>query len=273
MKHYIYVLLTFMAFSSVLKAQNADSLTTSSAIVGMPDEALSVAATYTKSMGDSAYMNNDYKTAIEAYESLLRQGEAAEIYYNLGNSYYKEKELGRAILNYERALLLKPGDSDARTNLDIARSKTIDKVNPTPEIFFVTWFRALINTLSVNAWAVWGIVLFVCALAGIACYAFLSQTLHRKLGFISALASFALCVLCNVFAWTQANKLDNRDSAIVLSPSVVVRSTPSENGTSLFVIHEGRKVLIKDNSMKDWKEIELEDGNVGWIPINAIELI
>lgn len=82
----------------------------------------------TKAEGDSAYMKNDYTSAIHIYEALLNKGEAAEIYYNLGNSYYKTGEIAKAILNYERALLLQPGNGDIRTNLDVARSKTIDKV-------------------------------------------------------------------------------------------------------------------------------------------------
>ena len=89
----------------------------------------------TKAQADSAYINKDYAQAIEIYESLLQDGESGEIYYNLGNAYFKQDELGRAILNYERALLLQPGNADVSANLDIARAKTIDKVNPNPEVF------------------------------------------------------------------------------------------------------------------------------------------
>ena len=105
----------------------------------------------TKAEGDSAYMRNDYASAIQIYESLLKKGEAAEIYYNLGNSYYKADDIAKAILNYERALLLQPGNADIRANLEIARSKTIDKVVSVPDIFFVAWVKSLINCLSVDA--------------------------------------------------------------------------------------------------------------------------
>lgn len=107
----------------------------------------------TKAEGDSAYIRNDYASAIQIYENLLKKGEAAEVYYNLGNSYYKADDIARAILNYERALLLEPGNADIRANLEIARSKTIDKVIPVPEVFFVSWTKSLINCLSVDAWA------------------------------------------------------------------------------------------------------------------------
>ena len=109
----------------------------------------------TKAEGDSAYIRNDYASAIQIYENLLKKGEAAEVYYNLGNSYYKADDIARAILNYERALLLEPGNADIRANLEIARSKTIDKVIPVPEVFFVSWTKSLINCLSVDAWAVY----------------------------------------------------------------------------------------------------------------------
>jgi len=63
------------------------------------------------------------------------------------------------------------------------------------------------------------------------------------------------------------------ENGIIMAPSVTVKSTPNEKGTDLFILHEGRKVMIKDNTMKEWKEIQLEDGNVGWIPSNVIEII
>ena len=113
----------------------------------------------TKAQGDSAYMRNDYASAIQIYESLLKKGEAAEVYYNLGNSYYKADDIAKAILNYERALLLQPGNADIRANLEIARSKTIDKVVSVPDIFFVAWVKSLTNCLSVDAWAKLGLSL------------------------------------------------------------------------------------------------------------------
>lgn len=112
----------------------------------------------TKAQGDSAYIRNDFASAIQIYESLLEtKGVAAEVYYNLGNSYYKIGNMSRAILNYERALLLNPGDSDIRSNLEIARSKTVDKVDAAPELFFVTWTNSLINCMGADAWAKCGV--------------------------------------------------------------------------------------------------------------------
>ncbi len=227
----------------------------------------------TKAEGDSAYMKNDYTSAIQIYETLLKEGEAAEIYYNLGNSYYKAGDIARAILNYERALLLQPGNADIRANLEIARAKTVDKVIPIPEIFFVSWTKSLINSLSIDAWAKIGIVCFLLLLTSLYFFFFSKQIVWKKAGFITGCVSLVLVILANVFAFQQKNELLNRKNAIILTPSVTVRSTPSESGTSLFILHEGRKVKIEDNSMREWKEIHLEDGKVGWVPASSIEII
>ncbi len=228
-------------------------------------------AEVTKAEGDSAYMKNDFVAAIETYEALLQQGESAEVYYNLGNSYYKAGNIAKAILNYERALLLKPGNADIRANLEIARAKTIDKVTPIPDIFFVAWVKSLANCCSVDAWAWGGIVCFLLLLAACVLFFFSKAVALKKTGFIAGLCFLVLSVCCNLFASQQRGRLLNRSEAIVLSPSVTVRSTPSESGTSLFILHEGHKVQIKDGTMREWKEIQLEDGKVGWLPASSIE--
>ena len=227
----------------------------------------------TKAEGDSAYIRNDFASAIQIYESLLRKGESADVYNYLGNSYYKINEIAKAILNYEKALLLQPGNGDIRANLEIARGKTVDKVEVVPEIFFVTWTKALINSMSVDSWAIWGIVSFLLLIVSLYFFIFSKQVVLKKVGFITGIIFLIVVVMANVFASKQKEELLNRDTAIIMSPSVTVRSTPSENGTSLFILHEGHKVNIKDDSMKDWKEIRLEDGKVGWVPVGSIEII
>lgn len=227
----------------------------------------------TKAEGDSAYIKEDYTTAIQIYEALLKHGEAAEVYYNLGNSYYKVSEIAKAILNYERALLLQPGNGDIRANLEVARAKTIDKVEPIPEIFFISWVKSLINCMSVDAWAICGIICFVLLIMALYFFIFSKQILWKKIAFISGIIFLIITICSNIFASQQKKELINRGEAIIMNPSVTVRSTPSESGTSLFILHEGRKVSIKDNSMKEWKEVRLEDGKVGWVSASAIEVI
>lgn len=264
------LLMTVSAFGQDALDVNTSNSETAEA---SPAEIFSLSNNITKTVGDSAYMREDYISAIQIYETLLQEGEAAELYYNLGNSYYKSDELAKAILNYERALLLQPGNMDIRTNLEIARSKTVDKVIPTHEIFFVSWFKSLINILSVDAWARISIICFLLFLVSLALFFFSKVIIWKKTGFITGILFLLFVVFTNIFATQQKKRLLNRDNAIILTPSVTVRSTPSESGTSLFLLHEGKKVKIKDSSMREWKEILLEDGKVGWIPASSIEII
>lgn len=231
-------------------------------------------AAVSKAEADKDYQENKFADAIEKYEVILSsEGESAAIYYNLGNSYYKNKNIAKAVLNYERALLMNPGDADIRFNLDMARSKTVDQVTPTGEVFIVTWINSLINCMSESGWGTTGIVSFLLLLAGMALYIFGNRIVLKKIGFISAVIFLVVAVCANIFASEQKDELLNRTGAIVMSPSITVKSTPNESGTDLFVLHEGTKVYIEDNSMKGWKEIRLEDGKKGWLPVSAIEVI
>lgn len=227
-----------------------------------------------KEEADKAYQENDFKTAIEKYEAILNAGqESADVYYNLGNSYYKNKNIAKAVLNYERALLLSPGDNDVRYNLEMAKSKTIDKVTPKSEVFIVTWINSIRNIMSESAWSVFAISCFILFLLGTSTYIFGKKVVLKKIGFSLAVIFLLFTVAGNMFADAQKDRLVNRTGAIVMQPTVTVKSTPNESGTDLFVLHEGTKVYINDNTMKGWKEVSLEDGNRGWVPTESIEVI
>lgn len=274
----IYFILIFLIGSITVYAQNASD-SVQSAQAEMPQtadaDALQQTTTHvTKAEADSAYIRNDFAAAVELYESILKNdGESSDIYYNLGNSYYKMNNIAKAVLNYERALLLNPGNGDIRFNLELARSKTVDKVTPPSEMFFVTWTQSLINTMSEKAWARTGIIAFILTILTLSLFIFGKRIIIKKVGFIAAICFFLITILANVFASEQKAELINHDNAIIMAPSVTVKSTPNQSGTDLFILHEGRKVMIKDNTMKEWKEIRLEDGNVGWVPTSVIEII
>ena len=231
------------------------------------------ASAASKAEADSAYARGNYQEAIKGYESLLKQGASAEIYYNLGNAYYRTENITRAVLNYERALLLSPGDGDIRFNLQIARSKTIDKIVPESEMFFVTWYRSLVNIMSVDGWGRMALVSLALVIVLFLVYLFSARVWMQKVGFFGGGALLVVFVLSNIFAWQQSQNLLYRKGAIVVAPSVTVKSTPAQNGTDLFILHEGTKVVITDGSMKDWREIRLADGKKGWLESKKIELI
>ncbi|MBR1521933.1 MAG: tetratricopeptide repeat protein [Bacteroidaceae bacterium] len=234
----------------------------------------SVTLAASKVEADALYEQEKYTEAAAAYEAVLKNdGVAAELYYNLGNCYYKLDEIPLAVLNYERAFLLDPGDGDIRANLALARGKTIDKVVPPSEMFFVTWWRNLTNCMSVNAWATLGISAFVLMLLGVLVYMFVSPIWTRKLGVYGAMVLLVIAVIANLAAVSQHVGQTNRTTAIILSPVVTVKSSPSEKSTDLFLIHEGSKVEILDGSMKGWMEVKFEEGKQGWIPVTTAEVI
>ena len=127
----------------------------------------------TKGNADAEYSKGNYVQAIKDYEELLRKNKTADVYYNLGNAYYRTDNIVQAVLAYERALMLSPGDEDIRFNLQMARSKTIDKITPESEMFFVSWWRSLVSLMSADGWAYFSIVFISLS----------HQRIYRKAGF------------------------------------------------------------------------------------------
>jgi tetratricopeptide (TPR) repeat protein len=222
---------------------------------------------------ESAYTSEQYGKATELYESVLRSyGESYEIYYNLGNSYYKNGKIAQAILNYERALLIKPGDGDVRVNLEMAKQQTVDKIEPLQEFFLKEWLRSVQNLIGVDSWATLGIVGFVLFICCLILFFFSKWMRLKKTGFYVGILLFVAVIFANIFAHNQRKELLDRRAAIVFAPTVTVKSSPDNSGTDLFLLHEGTKVFIR-NSVGDWNEIALEDGHVGWINKKDIAVI
>ena len=231
------------------------------------------ASAATKEKADSLYAAEHYQEAAKQYEALLKQGVSSDLYYNLGNCYYRMDDITRAVLNYERAQLLSPGDRDIRLNLQMARSKTIDKIVPESEMFFVTWYRSLVNLQSVDAWAQMALIALAIAIVLALAYLFGNAVWLRKIGFFGGLLFVVLFLASNLFAWQQKRAIMNRTGAVIIHSAVTVKSTPSKNGTDLFILHEGTKVNITDGSMRSWKKVRVADGKEGWLETNQIEII
>ena len=232
------------------------------------------AGAVTKNNADTEYQKGNYQQAIRDYEEILNNyGVSAEVYYNLGNAYYRTDNITKAVLNYERAHLLSPGDEDISFNLQFARSKTIDKITPESEMFFVTWWKALVNFTSVDCWAKSGIIAIIMALVLVLVYLFGPHIVLRKIGFFGGIFFVAVFLLSNLFAYQQRQMLINRTGAIIIAPSVNVKKTPAKTSVDLFLLHEGTRVDITDKAMKGWREIKVGDGREGWIETKAIEEI
>lgn len=220
-----------------------------------------------------AYEKGDFTKAAELYQSLADEDyQSADLYLNLGNAYYKSGEVAKAILNYERGLLIAPGDADLKTNLEIAHLKTVDRIEPVGEIFLSRWMDSVRNLYSSNQWAVIAIVSFILLLGCFALYFIGGKVWMKKVAFFSALLLIVLTIFANVASAEQKVRFVERNSAIIFAKSVTAKSTPSESGTDLFVLHEGTKVKVR-TKVGNWNEVELSDGNVGWIPTDKLEII
>jgi tetratricopeptide (TPR) repeat protein len=241
MKRYILFLLATLLSAAVSgqTAARTDSLaqhpqseqTASAAYASDPDKLWDQANT--------AYINNDFPTAISLYETILSSGrQSGKLYYNLANAYFKEQEIGRAILNYNRALRLNPGNEDIRYNLQVAEKMTKDHIDAVPEFFVKTWLSNLRNLLSSTTWAVLSLV-FLAAMLGSALFYLLSRRLvRRKIGFYGTATAFLLLVLTLCFAAIDRREAIDRTSAVVLRDAVAVKSSRSELDRSL---HSARR--------------------------------
>jgi len=249
-KFFILSLLLFQIVTFGLKAQNTD---------------LQPAA--------EAYSKGEYAKAVELYENVLKtSGESALVYYNIGNCYYKMDKIALAILNYERALLLNPGDKDARFNLEIAKLRTVDKIEPVGQFFLSEWIESLQNIYSTDAWSKIGIVSFLLLIGSLVLFFFSRKVLLKKIGFYTGIIWIVFVITANVFAYRQKQRLVERNYAIVFAPTVTIKSSPDTSGNDLFVLHEGVKVQIK-SKLGEWSEIQIADGHVGWINNKDIEVI
>ena len=250
MKRVIYILL-FMVMPFAASTANAGEIVS-------------------KSAADEAYDQKQYSKAIEMYEALIEEGGAtATLRYNLGNAYFRSNEIGKAILNYERALRLAPTDEDIKANLEFAQSRTKDEVIEQHNLFFVGWFHAVIGLLSIDAWATVAVVAFLVALVG---FMIIQLTRLRRTGAVLLIAGAIVTIFANTAAWNINSTINDNTQAIVMKEEVTMMSAPGSS-TALIKIHEGRKVTITDDSIDDWMEIELEDGTIGWVKKNDIERI
>lgn len=226
-----------------------------------------------KEDGDMEYKKGNYQQAIKDYQEVLKEGVSAEVYYNLGNAYFRTDNLPQAILAYERARLLSPGDDDINFNLELARSKTIDKISGNDEMFYVAGYRSLVNMLGADSWAYLSIAAIILSLLLVLFFLFSSSVTIRKLSFFGGILFFTLFALSTFFAYQQKQIVESKRGAIVISPVVTVKKTPSKTSGDVFVIHEGTRVDIMDKTINPWRGIQLSDGRVGWVLASQIEEI
>lgn len=223
--------------------------------------------------GNKAYIDGDYKKAIERYTAILdRDRYSVKLYYNLANAYFKTDEIGRAILYYNKALKLAPSNDDVRYNLAIAEAQTKDKIAVVPEFFLNRWMRGIRNTMSCTAWSAVSLAAFAAVLAFALLFLLSGRIAVRKTGFYGALAALTVFVIATSFAIAERRDMLRREQAVVMSSAISVKSSPDRSATDLFVLHEGTKVRIA-TEIDGWYEIVIADGKKGWTESRNIEQI
>lgn len=223
--------------------------------------------------GNAFYRDGKFDQAAMAYEAILKQGMASPaIYFNLGNSYYRLGKTAPAILAYERALRLHPNDPDIKHNLDLVNLKTVDRIEPLPELFFIEWLRTVSSYVPLHT-TIWlfafGWLILFASLAAL--YLLTNPTIQR-LSRTLTIAALVWLIPVGVLLVTQIADARIRNDAIVTTSVATAKTSPDAQSLDAFVIHEGLKVKLSD-SVGDWVKIVLADGKVGWIRSQECERI
>jgi tetratricopeptide (TPR) repeat protein len=223
--------------------------------------------------GNIAFTSKYYQQAIECYEKIIAGGlESSELYYNLGSAYYKQKDYPSAILYFEKAKKLDPGDEDITHNLKVANTKIVDNIDELPEFFLLRWWKNLRNIFSFNTWAILGISFLIAALCFFGFYLFSTIMKRRKLSFWISCIFVLLMFFSMACAQSQYMSATSTKEAIIFTPSVTAKSAPDINSTDIFVIHEGTKVRVTDQQ-GDWSEIKIVNGSIGWVNTSTFKSI
>lgn len=219
------------------------------------------------------YAEGKYDEAITVYEALIEKDELSTfIYYNLGNAYYKKNEITLAILNYERALKLQPDNEDALFNLNMANKNTIDKIERLPELFISNTWKNLVSSKTLTNWTYYTLGLLFLSLILFIIYLLVQAIFIKKISFYSGSFFLALTLFCWLMA-AQRNKINlASNEAIIVEQTITIQSEPNAKAEKLFTLHEGTKVTLLEK-VNDWSKIKLPNGNVGWVPADAIVAI
>lgn len=222
---------------------------------------------------DSLYRATEYQEAADAYEAVLASGfTSADLYYNLGNTYYRLGETGRAILNYERALRLKPSMSDAKENLALANAHTVDRITTLPQLFIVRWWNALTTAITPHGWRIVWLVLLAIAGIGVAMLRTGRSSAIRRGGLATTVVSLLFLLLATALLISSTRAYNAHPYAIITDQAVTLKASPDNKSIDKMILHEGTKVKVLDN-LTGWYKIAIADGTNGWCPQNTMERI
>ena len=219
------------------------------------------------------YLQAKYPDAVAQYEKIVQSGfESGELYFNLGNAYYKSGNIQKAILNYERARQLLPRDEDVQFNLQLANLQVVDKIDAVPRLFVYRWVDSMLAlfSLSTMGWIIYSF--FILTLTAFACFLYARTYTQKRLSMFAGLVFSTALILTMIGYGVQSYKESNTEFAIVMSDVANIKAAPDSKGNDLFVLHKGLRVQVLD-SVNHWRKIRLADGKVGWIPEEDCESI
>lgn len=222
--------------------------------------------------GNALYQKGQYEQAVQEYENVIKteKKQSAELYFNLGNCYYKLNKVAPAIYNYEKALVLQPNDIETLNNIKFAKKLTIDEIKEVPKVGFAKLIRNFTGIYHYNTWAWISISISVLFLLFFIGYYFSQRTRVKRVFFIGMFLILLALLVSLTSGFLEKSHYDNERPAIVFAEIAEVRSEPQKAGPTILTLHEGAKVYVKQ-SLKNWKKIELTDGTEGWIESSAVK--
>lgn len=221
----------------------------------------------------TAYSKGNFQKASEYYEGIISLGyESPEVYFNLGNAYYKLDKIGMSVLNYERAKKHSPYDEDINFNLKLANQKTLDKIEPAPKLFPEEWWDNLKSMRSEKTWGIRSIVCFMLFFFFLGVFISSSGLINKQFGFWLGLIFFVCSVISFSISKSRHNDITNKNWGVILSSSAEIKNSPDESGTKLFILHEGAKVSAHETN-GEWVKVKLASEKVGWVKKSQIEFI
>ncbi|MFH0736554.1 MAG: tetratricopeptide repeat protein [bacterium] len=219
------------------------------------------------------YQDQNYDEALLSYKSILHTGlESSELYYNIGNTYYRIGKLGYAILNYEKALKLSPGDEDIKYNLRIAYAHSVDKIEEIPQVFLIEWWNSLVMLFTVSGWSIISILIYILFISLIGVYYYFRNSSFQKPAFMAGVVTLSVLIIVSILFINRITKETGSEYGILVENTANVKVSPDDKSNDAFIIHEGIKFVIEDK-VNDWSKIKLNDGKIGWLTNNYFKSI
>ena len=222
---------------------------------------------------NNAYNEGLYDSALNVYHSIENENlESAELFYNTGNAYFKNNELALAILYYEKAKKLAPNDEDIEYNLGIANSLIVDKIEKIPMLFYKNWWNYFYNLFNADIWTIVSVLTWLGLLLFVGIFILTRSRSVKKLSFYFGVFFLFLTISTFGLASQKYYFTKEHKEAIIFTPTITVKSSPTLNAVDLFVVHEGTKIKVLDR-IQNWVKIKIPDGSIGWLPEESLRAI